>query len=119
MKYPIGFSVYIFLIGMVFLLIQAKPVYSAEPATAQGLRTSLKNSKMHTFNDKLRKQMWLIQKDLKSGKITKEQAGTAQQKLKAIKKKELEFFRQNGTKELTDDQKNQLTTELENNALGL
>jgi hypothetical protein len=70
------------------------------------------NTPTHTFNVQLRKSMDEINKDVKSGKLTKSQAQTVRGKVKAIRIQELQFFRENGIKELTSDQLTQLNQSL-------
>ncbi len=74
---------------------------------------------MRSVNAQVRAQMRQIQKDLKTGKITKEQAKAAWENLKAIRQQEKEFFHQNGQKEITADQKNQLNQILQSNESSL
>jgi hypothetical protein len=66
-------------------------------------------------NVRLRQQMRQVRKDLKAGKITKDQAKAAWEKFKGIRVQELQFFKQNGQKEITADQKNQLNAILDKN----
>ena len=67
---------------------------------------------MHAVNAKLRLQMRQIHKDVKSGKLAAGQAKAQFEKLKSVRRQELEFFRQNGQKEITADQRNQLEQNL-------
>jgi hypothetical protein len=64
----------------------------------------------------LRQQMRQVQKDRKSGKLTEAQAKAAWENLKSIRLQELEYFKQNGQKEVTSEQKSQLTGVLNQNA---
>jgi len=66
------------------------------------------HSNIRSVNVQLKQQMRQLQNDEKSGKLTQAQARIVWEKLKNIRRKELEFFRQNGQKELTADQKTQL-----------
>jgi hypothetical protein len=52
---------------------------------------------------------------LKAHKITEEQAKAAFENLKVVRKQQVEYFRQNRKKEITDDQKNQLEQQLKQN----
>ena len=76
---------------------------------------SIKNSNMHAVNLKIRAQMRQIQKDLKSGKINREEAKAQWAKLKSVRKQELEYFKQNGQKEISLDQKQRLDQSLGQN----
>jgi hypothetical protein len=69
---------------------------------------SAKKSNIHAVNVQLRRQMSQLKKDAKSGKVTQDQAKIIFEKLKAVRKQELEYFRLNGQKEVTADQKAQL-----------
>ena len=73
------------------------------------------NSNIHSVNVRLKQQMRQVRKDLKAGKLTKDQAKAAFAKFKSIRQQELQFFRQNGKKEITSDQKNQLNAALDQN----
>ena len=70
--------------------------------------TSRQNSNMHLFNNKVRAGMRRIQEDQKSGKLTRDQAKAQLEKLKSARKRELQFFKKNGQREITADQKNEL-----------
>jgi hypothetical protein len=127
MKRLTVFAAFIYMVGTGWALAQNKPVSTsglplAKPTLIQG---SLKasgahspalNSNVHSVNLVLRQQMRQIPKDLKAGKITKAQAQTAMENLKNIRKQELEFFKQNNQREITPDQKSQLTAILNRNA---
>jgi hypothetical protein len=78
-----------------------------------GGHTSTTN--MQSFNIQLLQEMRQVRKDVKMGKLTKAQAKSAMANLAAIRKQELEFFHQNGRRDITPDQKSQLTSELEKN----
>lgn len=88
------------------------------PARIQGPVSGAlaQNSNLHSLNLRLRRQMRQIQKDLRAGKITKIQAKAAWEKLKTVRRQELDYFRRNGQKEITADQKNQLNTTLDENS---
>jgi hypothetical protein len=53
-----------------------------------------------------------INKDAKSGKLTKTQAQSAREQVKSIRIQELQFFKANGNKELTSTQLTQLNQSL-------
>ncbi len=74
---------------------------------------------MHAVNLVIRQQMRQIPKDLKAGKITKAQAQADWENLRNIRKQELEYFKQNGQKEITANQKSQITASLNQNASGI
>jgi hypothetical protein len=80
----------------------------ARPTHVSSGKGSIKNSNLHQVNLRIRDQKRQIAKDLRAGKITKEQAKTAFLKLKETKKKQLEFTRQNRNKELTVEQRGHL-----------
>jgi hypothetical protein len=66
----------------------------------------------HAFNVQLRKSMEEINKDTKSGKLTKAQALAARLQIKNIRIQELQFFKENGNKQLTSNQLTQLNQSL-------
>jgi len=67
-----------------------------------------KKSNIHAVNVQLRGQMRQLRKDAKSGKVTQDQAKVLFEKLKAVRKQELEYFHLNGQREVTADQKAEL-----------
>jgi hypothetical protein len=81
--------------------------------------SSLQNSNMHAVNVQIRLQKRQIFSEVKSGKLTKAQAQAQLEKLKAVRRQELEFFRQNGQREITSGQKAQLQQMLGQNAAPL
>jgi hypothetical protein len=91
---------------------KATPVVHS-PAISHGSGAS---SNIHSVNIILRQQMRQVQKDRKSGKLTEAQAKAAWENLKSIRLQELEYFKQNGQKEVTSEQKSQLTGVLNQNA---
>jgi hypothetical protein len=84
---------------------QTSPTVSGAPHAFQGVG---KKSNVHDVNVQLRQQMAQLRKDVKSGKISQDQAKVIFGKLKEVRKQELEYFRLNGQKEVTADQKTQL-----------
>ncbi len=70
----------------------------------------------HVINLEIFKQMRQVRTDLKSGKLSKEQAKTEMVNIKSIRRQELEYFQQNGGKKLTDSQKNQVEQMLTKNS---
>ena len=70
------------------------------------------NTPTHMFNVQIRKSMEQINKDMRSGKLTKTQAQTAWVQVKVIRSQEFQFFKQNGNKELTSAQLTQLNQSL-------
>jgi hypothetical protein len=117
-------TVFILVIPMGIGLAQTKPtglkgtpqttpvIHSGTGGSTQGIAS---NSNVHSVNVRLRQQMRQVRKDLKAGKITKDQAKAAWEKFKGIRVQELQFFKQNGQKEITADQKNQLNAILDKN----
>ncbi len=79
-------------------------------------QVSRAGSNIHSVNIVLRQQMRQIQKDRKSGKLTEVQAKAAWENLKSLRRQELEYFKQNGEKEITSEQKSELTSALSQNA---
>ena len=70
----------------------------------------------HQVNLRMKKQWVLIQKGIKSGKITKTQAASLRTSLKATREQEITFLKQNGTRELAVDQQSQLNSSLNQNS---
>lgn len=76
-------------------------------------------SNMHAFQMEVRLQMRQIQKDLKTGKITTSQSKAAMLNLRDVRLQELDFFKQNGNREITPEQKTQLEQLLNQNGASL
>lgn len=70
------------------------------------------HSSTHAFNVQLKKTVDEISKGMKTGKLTQAQAQTMMEKVKTIRIQELQFFKENGNKELTSGQINQLNQSL-------
>jgi hypothetical protein len=117
MKRSIVFMASLYLAATGLALAQNKMSTPPTPKLTPVLRGPAQDPNAHSFNILLRLQMRRIPKDLKAGKITKAQAQAAWENLRAMRKQELEFFKQNGQKEITADQKNQLTETLQKNAI--
>jgi hypothetical protein len=94
---------------------QTKPVSSSYSAHSSGKF----NSSVHTVNVQLRQQMRQVRMDVKSGKLTQAQAKEVWERLKNVRVQELEFFKQNGQHEVTEDQKSQLSQILSQTALSI
>ncbi len=69
-------------------------------------------SNLHQFNLQLRQQIAQLHRAVREGRITKSQAQERFEKLKALRKKELDLYRQNGHQDITAGQKDQLAQEL-------
>jgi len=120
MKRFFSFKALVFLAGMTGLaLAQNKPMVASPtpllPSSSRG-KISTTSPNAHSVNLQVRAQMQQIQKDLKSGKLTKDQAKSAFSNLKAMRQQEIKYFHQNGQKEITPDQKNQMEKTLSVNA---
>jgi hypothetical protein len=87
----------------------------ASPTHVSSGKGSIKKSNLHQVGLRIQDQKRQIAKDQKSGKLTKEQAKAAIMKLRETRKKELEFSRQNPSKELTTEQKGHLDKMLDGN----
>ena len=94
------------LLGLVILILFAG-------ATGLGLaQTNTKNPNAHEVHKKLRDQIRQIQKDLKAGKITEAEAKSRRENLRSVHQQEVQFRHQNGGKDLTAAQSNQLKASL-------
>jgi hypothetical protein len=101
-------------VGLAFAQNQAGGP-KARPTHVSSGKGDIKNSHLHQVNLRIRDQKRQIAKDLKAGKLTKEQAKANFLKLKETRKKELEFTRQNRNKELTAEQRGYLDKMLDEN----
>ena len=75
-------------------------------------QTNTKNPNAHEVHKNLRKQMRQIQQDLKSGKITESEAKARREKIRSVHQQDKQFRHQNGGKDLTAAQSNQLKSSL-------
>ncbi|HTA77483.1 MAG TPA: hypothetical protein VK791_10025 [bacterium] len=90
--------------------VNAQPTqthYSSKPAL---------NPNLHQIHARFRQQKKEVKLQLKSGKITKEQAKNIQLSLVAARKQEVAFTGQNGNQDLTSTQQAQLNQSLDKNA---
>jgi|ERR1039458_1693210 hypothetical protein len=115
MKRLVSFTVFLFWVGAGTVSAQNKPPVAGLTPKITPFIVSPNNGKipatspnMHSVNLQVRAQMKQIQDDLKSGKMTKDQAKGAFVKLRTVRQQELKFIRRNGQKEITPDQKIQL-----------
>ena len=67
---------------------------------------------MEKLQIRLRQQNIQIQRDLKAGKLTQDQAKSLKAQVEAVRKQEIADLKQNGTKTLTDAQMAQLNEQL-------
>ncbi len=74
------------------------------------------NPALKNINIKMMEQMRDIAKAQHSGKITKDQAKVLRDKVKSIRKQQLDFMKANGKKAMTPDQESQINQALDANA---
>ena len=112
MKRELFFSVIVICSMMVNLLgaSNSTPVISGTKVSASA---SSPGSAIHTFNERLRAAMIQINKDQKSGKLSKNQVESARAQVKAIRKQELADYKANGKSQLTADQLSSLNASLD------
>ncbi len=77
------------------------------------------NPALKNINIKMMEQMRDIAKAQHSGKITKDQAKGLRDKVKSIRKQQLDFMKANGKKAMTPDQESQINQALDENAMAL
>ncbi len=87
--------------GVVFGAAQPTPV-----------NVHVQRSPMDKVVIRLRQQNIQIQRDLRAGKLTKDQAKSLKTQVETIRKQQITFLKQNGTKTLTDAQVAQLNGQL-------
>lgn len=102
------FALLILVTGTVYAQNQQGKAGRPVPASS-----GVRNSNIHSVNTRLRQQMRQVRQDLRDGKLTKEQVQASWEKFKSIRRQELEFFRQNGRKDITDNQRAQLNASLD------
>lgn len=79
---------------------------------AYGAGATTPKTPMEKLTIRLRQQNIQIQRDVKAGKLTKDQAKTLKGQVEAIRKQEVADLKTNGTKTLTDSQVAQLNEQL-------
>lgn len=72
----------------------------------------LPNTPINRLTILLRQQNIQISRDLRAGKLTKDQAKSLKVQVEAVRKQEITFLKQNSTKTLTDTQATQLNEQL-------
>src|SRR5579872_3504782 len=102
---------HLFSVAVLILFVGATSLSQAQSST----QTNTKNPNAHEVHKNLRKQMRQIQQDLKSGKITESEAKTRRENLRSVHQQEKQFRQQNGGKDLTTSQSNQLKASLGQN----
>jgi hypothetical protein len=82
------------------------------PASQASSASVIRNNPTHIFNVQLRKTIEQINKDTRSGKLTKTQAQADIAQVKVIRTQEIGFFKENGNRQLTSSQLTQLNQSL-------
>jgi hypothetical protein len=108
MRESIGIWLLIF--GL-FVSLEASASIAAS-STVSSTYAKGRKSNTHQVNLMLRQKMNQLRKDVKSGKVTQEQAKVLFEKFKNIRRQELEYFHQNGQRDLTASQQAQLEQSL-------
>lgn len=96
---------------LVFALAQGVAFGAAQPTPVSG--HFVPKTPMDKLTIRLRQQNIQIQREVKAGKLTKDQAKTLKAQVEAIRKAELADLKQNGTKTLNDSQISQLNGQLD------
>jgi len=73
----------------------------------------IQDANLHSVSSAIRARMKQLRKDRKAGKLTSGQAKAALDGLKNIRRQELQFFRQNGTRSITENQMSSLNSMLQ------
>ena len=74
------------------------------------------NPAMRNVNMRMMEQMRDISRAVHSGKISKDQAKTLREQVKAIRKQQLDFMKLNGKRDMTPDQVSQINQALDANS---
>jgi uncharacterized protein involved in exopolysaccharide biosynthesis len=94
---------------LILALSQSLAFASPQPTPVNHL---VQRSPMDKLSIRLRQQNIQIQRDEKTGKLTKAQAKSLKAQVEAIRQQEITDLKQNGTKTLTDTQITQLNGQL-------
>ena len=82
-------------------------------ASAPTVNTQKANNPVHLLSQRSLEQMVQVQRDVKAGKLTKDQGKTLQTQIKAVHVQEVTSIKQNGTHQLTVAQYTQLNGQLD------
>src|SRR5260221_11868244 len=109
------------LIAFLFFINSPSFILASNPSPTTGKNSNLKpmtppHPLAQQINKRLRTQLKLIQKGLRTGKLTKEQAISLRESIKSTRQQMLPFLKQNGNFELTTDQQKQLNRGLDSNS---
>jgi|ERR1035441_6038324 uncharacterized protein involved in exopolysaccharide biosynthesis len=85
----------------ILVITQGVAFGAAQPTP---VNVHIQRSPMDKLSIRLRQQNIQIQRDVKAGKLTKDQAKSLKTQVEAIRKQEIADLKQNGTKTLTDAQ---------------
>lgn len=100
----------ILMLAFALILVQDMAFAAPRPTPVSG--HLIAKTPMDKLTTRIRQQNIQISRDLKAGKLTKDQAKALRDQVEAIRKQEIADLKQNGTKTLTDDQVNQLNQQL-------
>ena len=95
---------------LILILTQGAVFATPQPTPVSG--HMIAKTPMDKLTLRLRHQNFQIERELKTGKLTKTQAKSLKGQVEAIRKAELADLKQNGTKNLTDDQVAQINQQL-------
>lgn len=98
------------LVFVLALVAQGVAFGAAQPTPVSG--HFIAKTPMDKLTIRLRQQNIQISRDLKAGKLTKDQAKTLKGQVETIRKTEIADLKANGTKTLTDSQVAQLNEQL-------
>ncbi len=100
--------------GILVLILGLLIVLEASGSLAAGpfVYSNGKKSNVHQVNLILRQKMAQLRKDVHSGKVNQERAEVLFENFKNIRRQELEYFHQNGQRDLTASQQAQLEQSL-------
>jgi uncharacterized protein involved in exopolysaccharide biosynthesis len=97
---------------LVLMLVMVQGVAFGAGIPTPTVPKVLPNTPMNRLTIRLRQQNIQIQRDVKAGKLTKDQAKLLKAQIDAVRKQEVADLKLNGTKTLTDAQIAQLNEQL-------
>ena len=97
---------------LLILLFAAAPAFASPGATAPPVNTKPKNP-AQLVSQRIFQQMSQVQREVKAGKLTKEQGAGLEAQLKTIRSQQVADLKQNGNHQLTQAQISQLNSQLD------
>jgi hypothetical protein len=97
---------------IILILVATQGLVFGAGSPTPSINVHVQHSPMDKLSIRLRQQNIQIQRDVKAGKLTKDQAKVLKAQVEATRQQEINDLKQNGTKTLTDAQVAQVNEQL-------